>query len=56
MREFLDPTDRRLAKLLSRDAQDSVNRLADRLQLSPPPVRARLRSFIEKKVLKGVGL
>lgn len=56
MREFLDPTDRRLAKLLSRDAQDSVNRLADRLQLSPPTVRARLRSLIEKNVLKVVGL
>jgi Lrp/AsnC family transcriptional regulator for asnA, asnC and gidA len=56
MREFLDPTDRRLAKLLSSDAQDSVNRLADKLQLSPPTVRARLRSLIEKNVLKVMGL
>jgi Lrp/AsnC family transcriptional regulator, regulator for asnA, asnC and gidA len=56
MREFLDPTDRRLAKLLSSDAQDSVNQLADKLQLSPPTVRARLRSLIEKNALKMVGL
>lgn len=56
MREFIDPTDRRLAKLLSSDAQDSVNQLADKLQLSPPTVRTRLRSLIEKNVLKIVGL
>ena len=56
MREFLDPTDRRLAKLLSSDGQDSVNELADRLQVSPPTVRTRLRSLIEKNILKIVGL
>lgn len=56
MREFIDPTDRRLAKLLSSDAQDSVYQLADKLQLSPPTVRTRLRSLIEKNVLKIVGL
>jgi len=56
MRELLDSTDRRLAKLLSNDAQNSVNQLADKLQVSPPTVRTRLRSLIEKNVLKIVGL
>lgn len=56
MREFLDPTDRRLAKLLSSDGQASVNQLADKLQVSPPTVRTRLRSLIEKNILKIVGL
>jgi DNA-binding Lrp family transcriptional regulator len=56
MRDFLDPTDRRLTKLLSSDGQDSVNELADKLQVSPPTVRARLKSLIGKKLLKIVGL
>lgn len=56
MREFLDPTDRRLARLLSSDGQDGVNQLAEKLQLSPPTVRSRLRSLIEKNILKIVGL
>jgi len=56
MRESLDSTDRRLAKLLSSDAQDSVNRLADKLELSPPTVRSRMRTLIDKNLLKIVGL
>lgn len=56
MREFLDPIDRRLAKLLSNDGQDGVNQLAEKLQLSPPTVRTRLRSLVEKNILKIVGL
>lgn len=56
MREPLDATDCRLAKLLSSDAQDSVNQLADKLQLSAPTVRTRLKSLIEKNILKIVGL
>jgi Lrp/AsnC family transcriptional regulator for asnA, asnC and gidA len=56
MREPLDATDCRLAKLLSSDAQDSVNQLADKLQLSPPTVRTRLKSLIEKNILRIVGL
>jgi len=56
MRDFLDPTDRRLTKLLSSDGQDSVNELADKLQVSPPTVRARLKAMIGKKLLKIVGL
>ena len=55
-REYLDPTDRRMAKLLSSDAQPGVNQLADSLQLSPPTVRSRLRALIDKNVLKIVGL
>jgi len=56
MRELLDSTDRRLTKLLSNDGQDSVNDLADHLQLSPPTVRARLKTLIGKQLLKIVGL
>lgn len=56
MREFFDSTDRRLSKLLSANAQDSVNQLANKMQLSAPTVRARLRSLIDKNVLKIVGL
>ena len=56
MREFLNSTDRRLSKLLSANAQNSVNQLADKMQLSAPTVRARLRSLIDKNVLKIVGL
>lgn len=56
MREFFDSTDRRLSKLLSGNGQDSVNQLADKMQLSAPTVRARLRSLIENNVLKIVGL
>ena len=32
MREFLNSTDRRLSKLLSANAQNSVNELADKMQ------------------------
>jgi Lrp/AsnC family transcriptional regulator, regulator for asnA, asnC and gidA len=56
MREWFDSTDRRLAKLLSSDARDSANQLADKLQLSGPTVRARLRTLVDKNVLKIVGL
>jgi DNA-binding Lrp family transcriptional regulator len=56
MREFLDPTDRRLAKFLSSGGQDGVNQLADKLRVSAPTVRTRLRSLIEKNILKIVGL
>lgn len=56
VREYLDPTDRRLAKLLSADAQPGVNTLAEKLQLSPPTVRSRLRALIDRNVLKIVGL
>lgn len=56
MRNFLDATDRQLTKLLSEDAQDGVNQLADKLSLSAPTVRARLKSLIEKKYLKIAGL
>jgi DNA-binding Lrp family transcriptional regulator len=55
-RAYLDPTDQRIAKLLSADAQASVNQLADKLQLSPPTVRSRMRALIDKSALKIVGL
>jgi Lrp/AsnC family transcriptional regulator for asnA, asnC and gidA len=56
MRNLLDATDRQLTKLLSEDAQDGVNQLADKLNLSAPTVRARLKALIEKKYLKIAGL
>ena len=56
MREILDTTDQRLMKLLSVDAQDSVKQLADKLQLSAPTVRARMRALIKKNAVKVVGM
>jgi len=56
VRENLDQTDRRLAKLLSGDAQESVNQLAGKLGVTAPTVRSRLRSLITENVLKIVGL
>jgi len=56
MRELLDPTDRRLVKLLSNDAQGGISQLAEQLEVSAPTVRSRLRALIEKNVLKIVGL
>ena len=56
MREFLGVVDRRLAKLLSSDGQASVNQLADKLKVSAPTVRTRLRSLIGRNALKVAGL
>ncbi|MBC7704331.1 MAG: Lrp/AsnC family transcriptional regulator [Rhodoferax sp.] len=56
MREILDVTDRRLTKLLSVDARDSVNQLAEKMRLSAPTVRARFRALIKKSALKVVGM
>lgn len=55
-RDYLDPTERRMVKLLSNDGQASVNQLAEQLLLSPPTVRSRLRALIERNVVKIVGL
>ena len=56
MRNLLDATDRHLTKLVSEDAQDGANQLAEKLSLSAPTVRARLKALVEKKYLKIVGL
>ena len=56
MREKLDRLDRRLAKLLSRGGRESVNDLAARLALSAPTVRSRLKTLIERNLLKIVGV
>lgn len=55
MREFLTATDRRLSKLLSGNAQKSINQLAEEMQLSAPTVRGRMRALVEKNFLKIVG-
>lgn len=54
-REYLDATDRRLVKALSADGQQSVNELAERLGVTPPTVRARLRALVDKGALRIVG-
>ena len=56
MRDRLDPTDRRLVKLLSEDAQLGVGDLAEKMAVSVPTVRSRLRSLVDKKLIKIVGL
>lgn len=56
MRERLDPTDRRLVKLLSEDAQLGANRLAEKMAVSAPTVRSRLRGLLDRNLIKIVGL
>ncbi len=56
MREVFDKLDRRLSRLLSENGGASVNALATRLQISPPTVRARLKSLVEGNLLKIVGV
>ena len=56
VRKRLDRVDRRVAKFLSEDGRDRGNTLADRLKLSPPTVRARIRAMIERNVLRIVGV
>ena len=56
LREHLDLTDRRLVKLLSQDAQLGVNRLAEKMAMSVPTVRSRLRHLLDRNLVKIVGL
>lgn len=56
MRALLDKIDRKLVKLLSDDARDGANQIADRLELSPPTIRARLKSLIENKLFRISGV
>lgn len=56
MRALVDRIDRRLSKLLSEDGRDGANCLAERLDLSAPTVRARLKSLIGRNLLKIVGV
>lgn len=56
MRDNLNQTDRRLAKLLSGHAQEGVNQIAEKLGVTAPTVRSRLRSLSAKNVLKIVGM
>ena len=43
-------------KLLSQDAQIGVNHLAEKMAISVPTVRSRLRNLLERKLVKIVGL
>lgn len=56
MRAILDKIDRKLVKLLSNDARDGANQIAERMELSPPTVRGRLKSLIERNLFKIAGL
>lgn len=56
MREVFDKLDRRLSRLLAANGGASVNELASRLQVSPPTVRARLKSLVEGNLLKIMGV
>jgi DNA-binding Lrp family transcriptional regulator len=56
MREKFNRADRRLAKLLSREGREGVNDLAAQLDLSAPTVRSRLKTLIERNLLKIVGV
>lgn len=56
LREVFDKLDRRLSRLLSEHGGASVNDLAARLKVSPPTVRARLKSLVEGNLLRIVGV
>lgn len=56
MRTLLDQIDRRLARLLSDDGRYGANELAEKLDLSPPTVRARLKALLERNLMKVVGV
>ena len=56
MRDVFDKLDRRLTRLLSGNGGASVNALATQLQITPPTVRARLKSLVEGNLLKIVGV
>src|SRR4051794_35750854 len=56
VRERLDSTDQRLVKLLSEDAQRGVSRLAEKMAVSVPTVRSRLRGLVDRNQMKIVGL
>lgn len=56
MRALLDKIDRKLVKLLSDDARDGANQIAERLELSAPTIRARLKSLIENKLFRIAGV
>jgi DNA-binding Lrp family transcriptional regulator len=56
LREHLDQADRRLVKLLSHDAQYSISHLAEKMAMSVPTVRSRLRNLLDRNLLRIVGL
>jgi DNA-binding Lrp family transcriptional regulator len=56
LREHLDQADRRLVKLLSQDAQHSISHLAEKMAMSVPTVRSRLRNLLDRNLLRIVGL
>ncbi|PRD40449.1 Lrp/AsnC family transcriptional regulator [Phyllobacterium phragmitis] len=56
MREHLDQADRRLVKFLSQDAQLSISHLAEKMAMSVPTVRSRLRNLLDRNLLRIVGL
>ncbi len=56
MQEVFDEVDRRLTRLLSESGRDGAGDLAARLGLSPPTVRARLKTLIGRNLLKVVGV
>ncbi|MEO9338266.1 Lrp/AsnC family transcriptional regulator [Mesorhizobium sp. SB112] len=56
MREHLDQADRRLVKLLSQDAQHSISQLSEKMAMSVPTVRSRLRNLLDRNLLRIVGL
>ena len=45
-----------MVKLLSKDAQSGRNHLAEKLAMSAPTVRSRLRNLLDRNLLKIVGL
>lgn len=51
-RDMFDQIDRRLSRLLSDDGMQGVNALAKSLDLSPPTVRSRMKSLIDRNMIR----
>ena len=52
---MLDETDHQILKLLQQDARLSVERVAQKVGLSPTPVRRRIRKLEEAGIILGYG-
>lgn len=56
MKKNLDGLDRRLVAALTEDGQSQVGKLTERLGVTPPTVRSRMKNLIAAGALKVAGL
>lgn len=56
MKKVLDNLDKRLVSALTEDGQSQVGKLTERLGVTPPTVRSRMKNLISAGALKVAGL